>query len=129
MEQETMSYDLSRIVNVDLDIHAKANEAVWDRYQALIYQYSLYLFRNEIGEWGGKETPLPKFNKGFTQTNYWFVLEEGANQATEKLKRMILNFKLKSWVRMSVSEAADTEIDYRKEFQEKEKLEITWTKE
>ncbi len=51
-------------------------------------------FKDNIGEWGGRETCMGEPEDGFVHTNYFFVLESGIK--IDSKTYLIIHIKLKS---------------------------------
>lgn len=113
-------------MNIDLEIHKAANSSDWERYDAALPMISLRLFQNNLGTWGGRETCLGEPVDGFVKTNYWFVLESGVEKAKEEMERIIENFNLGSFTRLTIGDAVTSENDFKKELEETESLEWVW---
>lgn len=113
-----------KIVHIDLWINSLAKDAEWERYEALYYTFSQFLFHEKIGTWDGRETSFGETGKVFLKRcNYFGVYESSKTKALAELKRMITNFRLQRFTKVEVSEPFTSKLDYKKEINQPK---LTW---
>lgn len=107
------------IINLDLWIKDVATSDDWERYEALLITFGNYLFQNNIGEWGGRETAIGKTPDGLVRCNYWFVLKKETDKSALELKRMVKNFQLESVTEIKIKFDKSGKIDFKTNFKAK----------
>jgi len=110
---KTKKKEFEKIVNIDLEVHEKATSDEQERYDAALYTISALLFMNESGTWGGVETVIKGNNGGYWRTNYWYVLESKVKKTKEEIVRIITNFSLQEFTRLSISKPVVSEDDFK----------------
>jgi hypothetical protein len=111
------------IVSINLGIKQKATTDDWERYEALLVTFSNYLFQNEIGDWGGRETSLLKGGGlDISRVNYWYVLFEEKNVAVNELMRMCINFSLLEVTKIEIGEPIKSKKNEKKRFKDRKTL-------
>lgn len=97
------------------------NTDVAERYEALVIAFSVWLFRNNVGYWDGRETGItPK--KLIDKTNFWFIRAAAADAATKELNRLKEVFRVtETQIRFTshtkpIADLTETSLAKQKEF-------------
>jgi ribosomal protein L16 Arg81 hydroxylase len=114
-----------KIVNIDLDIHKDATSDDLERYDAALPIISYNLLKENIGDWGGRETSL-KGNDDYVRTNYWFVIESGLEKAQKEIKRIVENFSLSKITKLRISSPQKSNADYKTQLENNKELSWSW---
>ena len=117
-----------KTICIDLSINLADDQEV-ERYNSLILTFSVYLFQNEIGTWGGRETGMAKNDKDVERTNYWYVLESSKDVALAEFKRMVKNYRLNSKTKIVIGQPYSSKTDYKSEFKKKDSFVWSFEKE
>lgn len=120
--------NFEKVANIDLDIHKNATTDEWERYDAALTTISYLLFKDSIGTWGGRETCMGIPEDGWLRTNYWFVLESGLDKAKQEIERIIRNFNLSKFTKLTIGEPSESKTDYKTKFKKEESMKWSWYK-
>lgn len=67
--------------------YAGKNTDVQERYEALVIAFSVWLFRNNVGHWDGRETGITPKNL-IDITNFWHIRASSGEAAQKELNRL-----------------------------------------
>lgn len=117
-----------RIINIDLQILDNGTSADWQRYDAALPIISLKLLEKNCGIWAGRETCLGKGKcPDFRRTNYWYVLESKAKEASNEIKTIVKNFRLQTITKTVAGPPVDTKKDYKEVIEKMKTLNWAWS--
>lgn len=99
----------------------------WERFDAACNAFDIYCFKQNIGEWSGRESTLSK-TKHKVYVAYYLVLAKNIEQVKSKIQNLIKNFDLADFTKIAYSDIATSKGDVEKELKAKEELSLTYSR-